>query len=330
MRHNQARIAFGIGMLGVIAMASAALAKPKTDHATRHHQLVKPVHAVQRSLSRQPVQAATARRQMPTRTARGAPQGRLQSKSQGSEHRWTLPGFRVPPSLQEPPTRRAAAPQAVRHALPERDAARTPSARQVHPAAAPRRSVRTSPARKIERTPQAPKTAHLIAHKRPGPHTERTAMTEQVHHANLAVVDSGIDHSRLSPVVAEARRWLGKNPTGRARLWCARFMNFVLERTGYAGTGSDAAKSFASYGRRISRPQYGAIAVLSRKGGGHVGVVTGVDRNGNPILIAGNNGRRQVGISVYPKRRVIAYVMPGSGEMMARRRFASAKPVPSR
>ena len=148
--------------------------------------------------------------------------------------------------------------------------------------------------------------------------------------ANLAVVDSGIDHSRLSPVVAEARRWLGKNPTGRARLWCARFMNFVLERTGYAGTGSDAAKSFASYGRRISRPQYGAIAVLSRKGGGHVGVVTGVDRNGNPILIAGNNGRRQVGISVYPKRRVIAYVMPGSGEMMARRRFASAKPVPSR
>ena len=31
-----------------------------------------------------------------------------------------------------------------------------------------------------------------------------------------------------SNVVAEARRHLGGNPTGRGRLWCARFMNMVL------------------------------------------------------------------------------------------------------
>ena len=46
--------------------------------------------------------------------------------------------------------------------------------------------------------------------------------------------------------VSEARRWIGTNPTDRNSLWCARFMNFVLERSGYQGTGSDAAKSFAS------------------------------------------------------------------------------------
>jgi hypothetical protein len=67
------------------------------------------------------------------------------------------------------------------------------------------------------------------------------------------------------------------------------------------------------------------IAVLTRRGGGHVGIVTGVDRNGNPILIAGNNGRRQVGISVYPKRRVIAYVMPDGSEPVGAGRYASAK-----
>ena len=65
-----------------------------------------------------------------------------------------------------------------------------------------------------------------------------------------------------SDVVAEARRYLGGNPTGRGSLWCARFMNMVLERSGHRGTGSDMARSFASYGQRVSGPQVGAIAVM--------------------------------------------------------------------
>lgn len=113
-----------------------------------------------------------------------------------------------------------------------------------------------------------------------------------------------------SDPVEEARRWIGTNPTDRSSLWCARFMNFVLERSGFSGTGSDAAKSFASYGRRLPGPQVGAIAVLSRgKNGGHVGIVSGVDASGNPIIISGNHGK-QVGEGVYPRSRVIAYVMP--------------------
>jgi uncharacterized protein (TIGR02594 family) len=110
-------------------------------------------------------------------------------------------------------------------------------------------------------------------------------------------------------VVREARRWLGGNPTRRNRLWCAAFMNFVLERTGRRGSGSDLARSFASYGHRVSGPQIGAIAVMSRKGGGHVGVVSGIDAVGNPIIISGNHGHR-VAEAVYPGRRVYAYVMP--------------------
>lgn len=117
-------------------------------------------------------------------------------------------------------------------------------------------------------------------------------------------------------VVSEARRWLGTNPTRRSRLWCGTFMNFVLERTGHRGTGSDLARSFASLGHRVSGPQVGAIAVMARRGraagggqGGHVGVVSGVDSNGNPVIISGNHGRR-VAEAVYPHNRVYAYVMP--------------------
>jgi uncharacterized protein (TIGR02594 family) len=121
---------------------------------------------------------------------------------------------------------------------------------------------------------------------------------------------------RSSDLVAEARRWIGTNPTGWAHLWCGRFMNFVLERTGHRGTGSNLARSFAHYGAPIGGPQVGAIAVMARSGraaggspGGHVGVVSGIDPNGNPIIISGNHGHR-VAEAIYPRRRIFAYVMP--------------------
>jgi uncharacterized protein (TIGR02594 family) len=112
-----------------------------------------------------------------------------------------------------------------------------------------------------------------------------------------------------SSVVTEARRYLGGNPTGRASLWCARFMNLVLERTGHRGTGSDMARSFASYGQRVSGPQVGAIAVMARRGGGHVGVVSGIDAQGNPIVISGNYGHRVREVPM-SRGRIYAYVMP--------------------
>jgi uncharacterized protein (TIGR02594 family) len=114
-----------------------------------------------------------------------------------------------------------------------------------------------------------------------------------------------------STVVAEARRYLGGNPTGRGRLWCARFMNMVLERSGHHGTGSDLARSFASYGQRVSGPQVGAIAVMGRRGGGHVGVVSGIDANGNPIVVSGNNGNR-VREAPVSRGRIYTYVLPMS------------------
>ncbi|WFU42288.1 TIGR02594 family protein [Bradyrhizobium sp. CB82] len=113
-----------------------------------------------------------------------------------------------------------------------------------------------------------------------------------------------------SGLVSEARRYLGGNPTGRGSLWCARFMNMVLQHTGHQGTGSDMASSFARYGTRVSGPQVGAIAVMSRGSrGGHVGIITGIDAKGNPIMISGNNGNR-VREAPVSRGRIYAYVMP--------------------
>ena len=113
-----------------------------------------------------------------------------------------------------------------------------------------------------------------------------------------------------SGLVSEARRYIGGNPTGRGRLWCARFMNMVLQQTGHQGTGSDMASSFARYGTRVSGPQVGAIAVMSRgRRGGHVGIITGIDAQGNPSMISGNNGNR-VREAPVSRGKIYAYVMP--------------------
>jgi uncharacterized protein (TIGR02594 family) len=108
----------------------------------------------------------------------------------------------------------------------------------------------------------------------------------------------------------EARKYLGTNPTGRGTLWCGAFMDLVLKRTGHAG-GGNLAKAYANYGSRVAGPRVGAIAVMRRGGGGHVGVVSGIDPNGNPIIVSGNHNRT-VAESVYPRSRITAYVMPGS------------------
>ncbi len=112
--------------------------------------------------------------------------------------------------------------------------------------------------------------------------------------------------------VSVARQYKGTNPTGRRSLWCADFLNLVLEKSGMEGTSSSMAKSFASYGTRIPGPKVGAIAILSRgKGGGHVGIVTGIDDSGNPILISGNHNNT-VAEASYSRGRIIAYVWPNA------------------
>jgi uncharacterized protein (TIGR02594 family) len=141
--------------------------------------------------------------------------------------------------------------------------------------------------------------------RRRGHRSLTEARAEAQSHANSAY--GGISSNDL---VSEARKYIGTNPTGRGSLWCGAFMDFVLKRTGHAG-GGNLASAYAHYGTRISGPQVGAIAVMGRRGGGHVGVVSGIDANGNPIIISGNHNHTTAE-SVYPRGRIAAYVLPGS------------------
>jgi uncharacterized protein (TIGR02594 family) len=109
-------------------------------------------------------------------------------------------------------------------------------------------------------------------------------------------------------LVADARKYIGTNPTNRRTLWCGAFVDKILRDTGHKG-GGISALGYLHYGRRVSGPQVGSIAVMRRRGGGHVGVVAGVDANGNPIIISGNHNHTTEA-SVYPRHRILAYVVP--------------------
>ena len=155
------------------------------------------------------------------------------------------------------------------------------------------------------------------AHASGAAHNERFANVEPLEpiaRSHTDAIEAAGQVPGAAMLLLEALRWRGRSarqiglPT---KLWCADFMNFVLRRAGGSGTQSRAARSFLKFGKKLDGPRVGAIAILYRKGpnNGHVGVVRGTDGQGNPIIVSGNHGNA-VRQSVYPKSRVLAYVMP--------------------
>ena len=146
-----------------------------------------------------------------------------------------------------------------------------------------------------------------------------TAAVEQTHRtdntAAISLAAPKLDKKdAVFAIGLESLKWIGATSqqvgVPYPKLWCADFINFILRRTGHATTNSRAAKSFLDYGKRIDQPRVGAIVVLQRgKNGGHVGIVRGTDGAGNIIVISGNHGNK-VWESMYPKSRVLGYVIP--------------------
>lgn len=140
-----------------------------------------------------------------------------------------------------------------------------------------------------------------------------TQTAEPVAHSRSAAAQAAGHVPGAAAVLLEALRYRGKT-AGQlglpAKLWCADFMNYVLNKAGGKGTHSRAARSFLEFGKRLDGPRVGAIVIFARgHNSGHVGVVRGTDGEGNPIVVSGNHGHK-VWEAVYPKHKVLAYVMP--------------------
>lgn len=93
------------------------------------------------------------------------------------------------------------------------------------------------------------------------------------------------------------------------RLVCAVNVGAALAERGIKGTGSALALSYLHWGRSAGGPVPGAVIVSSRRGGGHVAIVSRVV---NGVVMAWNATGGQRGWREIPYRHaVLDYRVPG-------------------
>lgn len=112
----------------------------------------------------------------------------------------------------------------------------------------------------------------------------------------------------------DAYGW-AKDQTVRAANWCAAFVSYCFKKTGQSplsGFDGMRAKTYADkYGKEVSRPVYGAIAIVKRGGAGHIGFVVGYNKKTGTITMLGGNQNNSVNIKK-ERRKLIAYKVPSS------------------
>jgi uncharacterized protein (TIGR02594 family) len=149
--------------------------------------------------------------------------------------------------------------------------------------------------------------AHHHVHKAPR-HAQRVAVRQHQEESSFGdFFQSGIQSgfSAGAGVVERARQFVGDtaHQVGvRSTLWCSAFLRKI---TG-AQDVDDRALSWEKH-QRIA-PQVGAVVTMGRRGGGHVGVVSGFTAKGDPVVISGNGGGGRVREAVYPRSRIRAWV----------------------
>jgi uncharacterized protein (TIGR02594 family) len=89
--------------------------------------------------------------------------------------------------------------------------------------------------------------------------------------------------------------------------WCSSMVNYILELTGNIGTNSASSQSWLGWGRGVSEPVVGALAVFTdydlnwrRTGQGHVGYVKGIADN-NSVVVFGGNQSNMAKYSTYSR-----------------------------
>lgn len=84
--------------------------------------------------------------------------------------------------------------------------------------------------------------------------------------------------------------WVASFYTDDGIPWCALGVSDALVQAGLPIPSNPlSAGAYRDYGTKLAGPRAGAIAVKSRKGGNHVGLVSGVSPTGKMMLVLGFN-----------------------------------------
>jgi uncharacterized protein (TIGR02594 family) len=97
--------------------------------------------------------------------------------------------------------------------------------------------------------------------------------------------------------------------------WCSSFVNWCMDKTGRAGTGSAAARSWANWGTKLDAPKPGCIVVFRRHdpnnpNAGHVAFF--LRRRAPLVDVLGGNQSNSVRVSGYSMNDVLTYRWPNT------------------
>jgi uncharacterized protein (TIGR02594 family) len=91
--------------------------------------------------------------------------------------------------------------------------------------------------------------------------------------------------------------------------WCTAFVGAMLKRAGIKPSGELSARSYLSWGKKLTTPRQGCIVVLRR--GSWQGHVTFLDREeGTKLVCLGGNQSDRVCFATYPKSKVLGFRWP--------------------
>jgi len=87
--------------------------------------------------------------------------------------------------------------------------------------------------------------------------------------------------------------------------WCGLFMGVCAKRAGYEPPKICVrASEWAKFGKPAERAMLGDICVLTRQGGGHVGLYVGETVDGKYVFLLGGNQADAVNIKMFPRYRI--------------------------
>lgn len=132
-------------------------------------------------------------------------------------------------------------------------------------------------------------------------------ITEATKHIGLKEIAG----SKHNPTILSWVKKLGGWFTDDEVPWCGTFIAQCLKESG-RGVPQHwyRALAYESYGTRLTKPAYGCIGVMARKGGGHVTFIVGETKDGKHLVGLGGNQSNAVNLMKFEKSRFTAFVWP--------------------
>lgn len=135
----------------------------------------------------------------------------------------------------------------------------------------------------------------------------------------LARADLGLQEIPGKDTHPKIRQWLidlGAWWRDDETAWCGVAAGHWIRSCGYRVPRSPwRARAWLDWGLEIDEPCIGAVAIYSRKGGGHVNFLVGQTPDGRLLGIGGNQGNR-VSIAAFDPARLIGLRWPREAAML--------------